>query len=165
MPNGRQESRLGAIADLLLQAVVEAFAVRETPPAVAYVADGNLTFDFGNESAIVVVWDGITPGLPGGGGVSSFIQDGYMLTANFSIYVLQPAPQPDDAGNPPQPDEMYEAAAALLADAYVALEAVVNGFAAAQLGGLCTQAAIIRQVPVGPDGGVEGSRLYVGVQL
>lgn len=160
-----RQSRLHDLARHILDAVVRAFVFTDDPPAVSYIADGAITFDFGSESAIVLAWDGTVPGVPGGTAAGGYITDGYFLSANFSVYVLRRAPMPDDVGNPPTFEEMADAAAVMFADATLAMNAVVDAFAAAQIDGICGRGAILRQIPIGPDGGVEGSRLYLAVQL
>lgn len=164
-------SRLRDIADALKDAAVQAFADSADPPEVAYVADGQITNEIGPEretgpySAIVVTWDRVSPGPAAGGADQLVIYDGYMMTATFSVFVLRLQPQPASGYDVVPFDVLEEAAAVLLDDAWRILSGVVSGYASSMIGGICGAAAIVAQTPVGPEGGVEGSRLQVAVQL
>jgi len=157
-------ARLWDVATALLNATTAAFATSAAPPAVSYVADGAITLDFGAEDAIVVTWDRLRPSLALAG-ASDRIVSGYATTGEFSLYVLRIAPGVDDAGNPPATAALAAAAQVMLDDAWLAVSTIIAGLDAGTLLGPCGDAVVLDQSPVGPEGGVEGSRLRLAVSL
>ncbi len=157
-------SRIWDTAAELLAAAEAAFASSADPPEIAYVADGSITMEIGPEretgpfSALVVTWDGVRPGD------ANPIADGYGPLGLFSIYVLRLAPVGDNAGAVAFVD-INAAARVICEDAWTVLSAVVDGYSSGELGGICGSASVVAQTPVGPEGGVEGSRLQLAILL
>mgnify|MGYP001792728183 CR=1 FL=1 len=158
-------ARLWDVATTLLSTVAAAFDGTDRPPSVAYVADGQITLDFGAEDALVVTFDRLRPGLAGVGAAGGHIDHATILTGEFSIYVLRWAPVPDDQGNGPTTAEMHVAARIMLDDTLLVATTVLTGFANGTFLGTCGDASFLDSTPVGPQGGFEGSRFRIAATL
>lgn len=165
-------ARLNDVAVALLGAVSAAFAKTVNPPEHQWVADGaQPVADFGMESSLVVMWDGIRQGLPAqglaSGGASADargIDGATVMSGMFSVYVWRAQPVSDDSGNAPPIEEIQDAARQQQDDAYLVFRTLVAGFADGSLLGTCGDATIMDSIPFG-DGGVQGSRLRIAVGL
>lgn len=166
-------ARLNDVAVALLAAVSAAFSRTPDPPEFQWIADGtNPVLDFGLESGLVVMWDGVRmgsaeQGLASGGASAEArgIDQASQMTGSYSIYVWRPAPVLDNSGNAPSIEDIQAAARQQQDDAYLVFRSILAGFAEGELLGTCGDANILDQVPFAGEGGVEGSRLRVAVTL
>lgn len=158
-------SRLWDVAEALLNEVWAAFEHTDRPPAITYVADGAVTQDFGLEDALIVGLDRVRAGTSGAAN-AGMVTAATGASAELSIYVVRPAPMPDDAGDGPTPQEMSAAAQLMFDDAWLVLSAVMQGAVSPTSAlGVCADLAVIDGTPLGPTGGVEGFRLRLAVTL
>lgn len=163
---------LKAVADGLLAAVTDAFDAawlatnpepgEKNPHPRRYVSDGGVLFDW--TPLIAVEWDGTEPAFAGdgteGGMSPAQIGGGFVHVRDlFSIHVTRNSPWPDEVSTPPQPPKIDASATVVLADAELVLVAVLAHLASIT----CARADLLRQTPVGPDGGVVGSVTSVAV--
>ncbi len=164
---------LKAIADGLLEAVTDAFDAaweatnpgpeEKNPHPRRYVSDGGVLFDW--TPLIAVEWDGTEPAFSGEGGEGAALSPaaiggGFVhLRSTFSIHVTRDSPWPDEVGTPPQPPKIDASATVVHADADLVLDAVLAHLSSIT----CARADLLRQTPVGPDGGVVGSVTTIAV--
>lgn len=158
-------ARLWDVATTLLSTVAAAFDGTDRPPSLAYIADGQVTLDFGAEDALIVGFDRMHSNITGSPVDGGRIDAATIVSAEFSIYVIRTAPMPDDQGNGPTTDEMHTAAQIMLDDALLVATTVLTGFANGTFLGTCGDASFLDSTPVGPQGGVEGTRFRIAVTL
>jgi hypothetical protein len=135
-----------------------------------YVSDGGVLFDW--TPLLAVEWDGTEPAFSGeggegpSGGSPASIGGGFAhLRVMFSIHVTRDSPWPDEVGTPPQPAKIKASADRVASDAKLVLDTLLARLGDDTLLGACARVDILRQTPVGPDGGVVGSVTSIAVYL
>lgn len=156
------------VADRLLEVMVAAFADAGRPHPRHYVSDGGVLWDW--TPLLAVEWEGTEPHFSGQGGEGTLagspatMSGGFVIVRTlYSIHVTRDSPWPDEVGTPPQPAKIRASAEVVFADALLVLETLVHGFGNSSLLGVCGHGDLLRQTPVGPDGGVVGSVTSIAI--
>jgi hypothetical protein len=151
------------IAKAVFDRLDEAFAASASPPERRYVHVGALPEDFSEQ--LVVVVESVSFGLPSSPGQLSDFQVGASVTVNLAAIVLRDVPTIDEAGTPPIPEDMSAVSAALLADGWLMLSTVLDGYVAGALVPSCSDLTIGPMLAIGPEGGTAGFRIPISVGL
>lgn len=164
--------RLWDVQTALWAPVEAAFQAQASPPERLYISEGTPAWDC---SSLVLTLERLRPGQPGGAqgqgpigesisAATGLIHNAMSWTVEVAFTVLRCAAAiPEGAAAPSA--AAIEAVAQQVADDAWLLWSTVTGSELSGAYGSCSPMAIPEVTPVGPEGGLVGSRMVVHVGL
>jgi hypothetical protein len=151
------------LAEDIQQAITTAFAAASVDlPARQYIADGSVAEDCGQ---FTIEFTQLFAGSSGAQQVGPARFPIVIFTAEFNVQIIRCVPTMEEGtGRAPSPADLIAAAKQMLTDAWVLWNGIVTGHESGPLQ-KCSNISLGPLTPIGPDGGLGGVTLKIGVQV